>query len=457
MYSWLSRGLTTSALLLTVVGLAACGGGSGSGGALPAAPLSEHDNSAVTGSTPPPASTPAPVATAAPVTPPPAAAGNVPAHVQTFAYLYGYAGAPESVPLSAVRPYVDWTQTDSSHAPALRSAGIKVQIYTDFWRNYSSDNPAVGYNDIKPGGAHAVAAAKTCSGSVIYAPRYGGGYEADPRSDAALGHAQVVIGYRQKQYGSQYDAVFADDTGTFSDNPLPCNYSHASIAAAINGVDRSVGVPMFVNTLGAEADPVQQTDFAQASNVLGAMCEECYASYNSAKVDVVQTGRAWKRVENAEIAMVGMRKIFWDYARAIGNPADETALRTYVYASFLLTYDPQYTMFQEAFKSKYTFPVMPETGLVPMNPLSSETDVDRYGRTGGAYMREFGNCYYRGVNEGPCAVTVNPGNSTVPVPSSAYAHSMALAGAGVLEGGSASFDAPAPRSLAPGAAAILFR
>jgi hypothetical protein len=114
-------------------------------------------------------------------------------------------------------------------------------------------------------------------------------------------------------------------------------------------------------------------------------------------------------------------------------------------------------MFQEAFKSKYTFPVMPETGLVPMNPLSTETDVDRYLRTGGAYMREFGNCYFRGVNQGPCAVTVNPGTSTVSVPSGAYAHSMALSGAGVLEGGSASFNSPAPRSLAPGAGAILFR
>jgi hypothetical protein len=34
---------------------------------------------------------------------------------------------------------------------------------------------------------------------------------------------------------------------------------------------------------------------------------------------------------------------------------------------------------------------------------------------------------------------------------------MALSGAGVLEGGSASFNSPAPRSLAPGAGAILFR
>lgn len=382
--------------------------------------------------------------------------GSAPSHVMTAANVWGYGGVPTSVPISTVKPYVTWVQTSPSYAGEMRSNGLKVDVYENFWRNYSSDNPAVGYTDLEPGGAHAPAEAKTCTGSTIYDSTYGGGYEADARSSYAAGHAQVFNDYRIKPYNGQYDAIFSDDTGAMGGLPLPCNWSLSSYQSATNAVHASLKVPVFVNTLGAAADPVNQVGYANASNVIGAMCEICFAAYNSSDVDYPQTGTYWQDIENAAIQLVANHKIFWDYARAIGNPSTETSLRNYIYASFLLSYSPSYSMLQEAFKSTYDFPVMPETGLVPESPLTTASSVTGYHTATGAYMRQFGACYYRGVYKGKCAVVVNPTGSTVTMPTTAYSHSMVLSGGGVLDGGSVSFGGTRPSSLGPAQGVVLF-
>ena len=119
-------------------------------------------------------------------------------------------------------------------------------------------------------------------------------------------------------------------------------------------------------------------------------------------------------------------------------------LRTYIYASFLLTYSPSYSMLQEAFQSAHSFPVMPETGFVPMNPLTTSSSVSGYLTSTGAYMRQFGACYYRGAYKGKCAVVVNPSGSTVSIPTTAYSHSLGLVGGGVLDGGYVTFTNSRP-------------
>lgn len=391
-------------------------------------------------STPPPSTTPT---------------AGVPSHVMTAAVVWGYGGVPTSVSISSVKPYVTWVQTDPSYASQMRANGLKVDVYENFWRNYSSDNPSVGYTDLRPGGAHAAAEARNCSGTAIHDPTYGGGYEADARSSYAAGHAAVFTNYRLQEYGSNYDAVFSDDTGAMGGISLPCGWSQSTYQSAVNSVDASLKVPMFINALGAASNPVNQVGYTNASNVIGAMCEICLSANNGSS-DYVQTGTYWQGIENAAIQMVEKHKIFWDYARAIGYPQSELGLRTYVYASFLLTYDPSYSMLQEALKSSHGFSVMPETGLVPEDPVTTASTVTGYQRSGGAYMREFGACYYRGVNKGRCAVVVNPTGSTITVPTTAYSHSIVLSGAGVLDGGTVSFSGSRPSSLAPSQAAILF-
>ncbi|HET7813126.1 MAG TPA: hypothetical protein VFL13_02005 [Candidatus Baltobacteraceae bacterium] len=376
-------------------------------------------------------------------------------HVQTFAYIYGYAGTPTTIPLGSMAPYVTWTQTDQAHAAAIRAAGVKVQVYTNFWRNYTSDNPSVGYTDLAPGGVNAAAEARDCSSNVITDSSYGGGYEADARSANALPHALAVVNYRLNSFSGNYDAVFADDSGSVWGITLPCGYSQSDYDAAVNNVHSQINAQVWVNALGAAPNPATATDLVAPANVAGAMCEICYAG-NGGSGDSLQTGNTWINVANAEINTISQGKTFWDYARLTGDASAETSQRVYAYASFLLTYDPSHAMFQEALSTPSGFPVMPENGLVPLNPLTTASTVSGYQGAGGAYIREFSNCYYRGSFVSACAVVVNPSAASVPVPSTSYSHSLALSGYGVLDGGSASFNGPAVTTLGPASAAILF-
>src|SRR5579883_1476240 len=374
-------------------------------------------------------------------------------HVAVAGLIYGYGGIPTTIPLSQVVPYVNWAFTDEQHAAALRAAGLKVMIYTNFWRNYTSDNPLIGYTDLEPGGAHASAEATDCNGVPIQDPNYGGGYEADPRTSSALAHAQVVVNYRIGEYAPNYDAIFSDDSGAVGGITQPCNYDEPAYDAAVNAVHQSLGMPMWINALGAAPNPANAIDLATPSNVMGAMCEQCYDS--NGQQDAVQTGTGWQNVENAEIGMVAQQKTFWAYPRASGDAGSETAIRLYAYASFLLSYDPSYTMFEEALSTPSGFPVMPETGFLPEQPLTTAANVGGYLAAGGAYFREFAKCYYRGNFVNNCAVVVNSSAASVPVPSTSYSHSLVLSGSGVLDGGTVAFNGPAVTQLAPGTAAIL--
>ena len=214
--------------------------------------------------------------TPAPTSSTPAPSTSVPAHVMTAAIVWGYGGVPTSVSIASVKPYVTWVQTGSAYGGIMRSNGLKVDIYENFWRNYSSDVPSVGYTYLKPGGLHAPAEAKTCTGSVIYDSTYGGGYEADARSSYAAGHAAVFNNFRIASFSNQYDAIFSDDTGAMGGLALPCNWSLSSYQSYTNSVHASLKVPIFVNTLGASSNPVNQVGYVTgASNVIGGMCELC--------------------------------------------------------------------------------------------------------------------------------------------------------------------------------------
>jgi hypothetical protein len=440
------------AALFAVLGLAISTAGchGGGGGATPPVPLQDQST------TPLDNQTIENVQSAALST---AVTSGVPLHVMTAAIVYGYGGTPTTVPLASVKPFVSWAQTDGAYAAALRAAGIKVDIYSNFWRNYSHDNPNVGYQDLKPGGAHAAAEAKLCNGTVIVDPSYYHGYEADARSSAALGHAQVYVNYRLGEYHGNYDAVFTDDTNAMGGIPLPCNYSISPYISAINRINTALRVPIFFSAFGATASPPSQVPLLAPANVIGGMCEICYAGWkrtSSGPVDYPHLGGRWYGIAQAEIQTVALHKIYWVYARAVGNPTLETGLRKFIYASFLLTYDYRYAMLQVAFKTPHGFPIMPETGLVPMNPLTTASTPAGYKRSTGAYMREFANCYFHGVSVGKCAVAVNPNSYTVNVPSAGYTHSMVLSGSGVLDGGTVSFKGGRVTALPSAGGAILF-
>ena len=80
-------------------------------------------------------------------------------------------------------------------------------------------------------------------------------------------------------------------------------------------------------------------------------------------------------------------------------------------------------------------------------------------QSGGAYGREYQNCYYAGNYVGPCAVAVNPNASgTVPFPFPQYQHTLVLNGYGTTDGGTAALNGAAPPTYLPAlGAAVVFQ
>jgi hypothetical protein len=377
--------------------------------------------------------------------------GTTLTHIKTVIFGYGYNGVSTSVPLSFQSKYVTWAYTGSAYGAAYHAAGIKALTYTNYWRNYTIEKPVVDYTDIAPGGADASAESKTCSGAPVYDPKYGGGYLNDPRTARAVDHALLVIG----QHKAYRDALASDDTGvTGGVNGTPCNYNYNTWIAATNAVNAKIGLPMFINALNGWAiggNSVTQVQLTQPANILGAQCEMCYANNGGAI-----GGKNWTLQETAEVGMVRAHKIFWDYARNTTSAPYAQSLRTYVLASFLLTYDPNYAMLEEAFATPTDFEVMPETQLVPLQPLTTASDVAGYVSSGGAYWRQFGACYYKGAFVGKCAVAVNPGSTSVSLPANSFSHSLTVSGSDIYDGGSASTAGPKVSALGPLTGAVLF-
>ncbi len=177
--------------------------------------------------------------------------------------------------------------------------------------------------------------------------------------------------------------------------------------------------------------------------------------------------RQWSVEEDAQLEAIAAVKStgkapgpgFWCYVDGSSGSLTgslATAVRLYYYASFLLTYDPNYSVYQVAFTTPSGFSVFPETGFVPTGPASTPSSVTSLLSSTGAYVQEYSACYYRGSLIGRCEIAVNPGTSTVSIPNPyGLSHSMALSGGGVLDGGSASFTGGKPTYLGAASAAIL--
>jgi hypothetical protein len=310
------------------------------------------------------------------------------------------------------------------------------------------------YTDIAPGGTNAAAEAKTCTGAAVTDTRYGLGYLNDPRTSKSVAHALFVISLHQVN-NEPYDALASDDTSAVGGtNALPCNYNYSTWVSSTNAVNAAIKQPMLINALNAwvvGGTPVTQVQTTQPSNVLGGQCELCYANDAGAVI-----GKNWVNQENAEIAVVHSHKLFWDYARNMTTASSAYKLRTYVLASFLLTYDPTYAMLQVGFATPSKFPIMPEMQLVPLNPTTYSSSVTGYQRSGGVYWREYANCYYKGSFVGKCAVAVNPSSTSVALPANSYRHSLTVSGSDVYDGGTATMSGPQLSSLGAASGAILF-
>lgn len=415
--------------LLLLLPLAACGGHSGSGaGILPSA-----SNARALSAT--------------------AASGTVPAHVQTATYLWS--STETATNPATYAPYLTWAYTLYNKMATTQAAGIKVIFYVNPMMPQKGD---ATYTSLQS--AYPAVQAKTCSGSTI-TTYSGNGLLADPRTTQAAAYmtAQVNAVIQGKilpsnpGYTHPWDAMFIDNDGAlYGVSALPCNYDPASWGTAMDAAVSAAGQPAVVNSLSTSvANAPMFANYVNGENTAGGEYEECFMN------------NTWAAEEQSQISVIANLKSagkapgpgWWCYVdNTNADAATVIPQRMFDYASFLLTYDPDYSVFQESFTTPSTFQVFPETGFVPLQPASTPSNISQLQTSSGAYVQNYGACYYRGSALGPCEVAVNPGTSSVALPNS-FMHSMAISGEGVLDGGQAVFTGGPVTSLAPKTAAIL--
>ena len=387
-------------------------------------------------------------------------------HIPTAVYCcHGYAN--DTVSPAEAAPYVTWANTDANGAAADHAGGImKVVEYVDVSRVYTTDRAYPMAN----GGPFSSALAVTCQGVPITTSP--AGVMTDPYKPATLGLLENEMTYR---YSPLFTAYFVDDIDAFrwGMSAMPCTgnpphpwtepatakaYATLLAGVRIEASGKTIVPDIIMNGLSQYADkPAMHTvplETLTPSNVLGGMCEGCFGDNTP---DAVKTSAEWQDDADLEIKTVRMHKIYWDYVRYI---ADNPGARLYTYASFMLAWDPRYTIYQTAYKPNTpgTLHVTPETQFVAHEPLKSGFDsIDALRDAGGTYVREYRACYDRGVPVGPCAFVVNSETSPRPAPrlEQSYRHTMRLSGGMVLEGGTVALDGPAMPPTIPATTAFV--
>ncbi len=253
--------------------------------------------------------------------------------------------------------------------------------------------------------------------------------------------------------------IFVDNANSFYGlSAMPCGFNQDAWTDAMASALGASTYPVVANTLSTSPSEVAAKVRAlEGRSVVGAMYEHCFLDrqWTAEEIAQIDTVRTLRRLHKAP------GPGFWCYVNGTESrnaAADVIPLRLFQYASFLLTYDPEYSVYQTAYASPpSTFAVLPETQFVPLDPRVAVRNLDSLRTAEGAYVQQFGNCYYRRKLVGACEVAVNPSGAAVEISSNGYRHSMVLSGNGVLDGGSVRFTGAPVDDLAPQSAAILIR
>ena len=382
----------------------------------------------------------------------------MPAHVQTAEYLW--TPQERAADPTAFARYLTYAYPLYQQFGRVQGAGIKTVLYV---------NPLMP----EPGERFEFPAvtkqpklqAKDCSGNPVRAYN-GTSYLLDVmHPDARTAVRGIVDGYvdmvRRENTGASnpVDLVFVDNANSFYGvQPMPCNFDQDDWTAGVERALSLVPYPTVINTLSVRPWVVpKKVQALHGRTITGLMYEACF------------TDTQWSAEEIAQILTLDtLRRLhkpagagFWCYVNGKltqHEASDVTAQRLFEYASFLLTYDPQYSVYQTAYASPpSTFKVLPETQFVPMLPATSPKDISDLRMPSGAYVQRYEYCYYRRALLGSCEVAVNPDSGTEDIPTGGYRHSATLSGDGVLDGGKMSFNGPLVDDLAPGTAAILVK
>lgn len=361
-------------------------------------------------------------------------------HVLTADYLGGCCGTT-SVSYSSAATVLSWAEVSSSDGNAISAAGIKTLDYVDPFRQatysplYSSD---------------ASTFALTCSGSRISIPYSSTVTMWLMNPSSADLRTKMNAWQSSEESVGHIDAFYYDDIDTLYGVPtLPCNTTQSSWDAANASFIATSSHPVVFSGYALSPDAA---NIIGLSSVLGATVEECYIGVSQPSPPY-RTGTLWTQRENLQLAAAAHGKLFFCYNNGGEDGETSTALRKYVYASFLMTYSATSSVLWETFTTPSGLHVFPETKLVPTDPLvATPSSVSTLLKSTGVYAREYGACYLDGSNVGPCAAVVNSSltaSYAMPALSTTYAHTLAISGYGSLDGGTVATDGPAPPATVP--------
>ena len=376
----------------------------------------------------------------------------VPRHVQTADYLGSPYGSTSVTPGQAA-PYLTWAQVAVPEANAVAAAGIKTQYYIDPGLTIANRGDQM-YTSDESTFAH------DCLGRRIAIP-YRNLTENVMALEQPSMHAVFERWVRRVTRAVHYDALFEDDATPPSEylqfRLMPCRYSDETWLNGLDALNHRSPIPVIINGLNASKrpEPSALLRLVASDKTLGLNYEYCYSS----STQPMMPDTIWQAMENSELRVTAAGKMFECMARNTSPAATSAPARTYVYASFLLSYDPATSVLWDEFETPSKMHVEPETGLVALNPVSSApADIGGLRTSGGTYARQYRNCYLGGEPVGACAAVVNPDRSAHPFPYGGYRRTLALRGGGVFDGGTASVaGAPPPNIVPPLSAVIAFR
>lgn len=348
-------------------------------------------------------------------------------HVLTADYLGGADGS-NTVSASTAATVLSWVESSPTNGTTYSAAGMKTMVYIDPFRQastdplYSSDSSTFS---------------KNCSGAEIPIPYAGVTlYLMNPASSDL--EAKMSTWQANEKAAGHVDAFFYDDIDTLYGANPPCNMTQSTWDSENSSFIADSKNPVIFNGYGLNSDA---GTIIKVSSVLGGVVEGCYATWSDPSPPYT-TGSGWTIDENLQLAAAAANKLFFCYNTGAQVGSSYTALRSYIYSSFLLSYSATSSVLWDTFTTSSDVHVFPETKIVPTDPLvSTPSTISSLESSTGAYVREYSACYLAGASIGHCAAVVNPSASSsvsMPTLKQSYSHTMAISGAGILDGGSVS-------------------
>lgn len=371
------------------------------------------------------------------------ASPSVPAHVVTGDYLGTPWGSTTVAPSTAAK-YLNIVRTAPANGNAMHAAGLQVQVYMNPLHVESSDPlyAAVATS----------AFSVSCASSRVYSV-FAGNDEWLMNPNSSNLRAEYVAMVKSDIAGQHVDDVFEDNAGPIEYDGVtwhpgePCDYADSTWIAGEKAMEAALPVPTIANGLsafGSETAVAPAIQLLSNASTVGGNLEQCFGTTASVPE---QGSWPWVLTEQTQLQVTAESKYFQCESDTTTEADASYPARIYTLASFLMTYNQQYSSLWELYGSPSGLHVMPESQLVPTEPLvATPSSIATLERGTDTYVREYKACYYAGKLVGACAMVVNMDYDSHPRPSltQTYTHTLALSGNGVLDGGTVSFTGAAP-------------